>query len=74
MIMFLLRVTVTSRLSRLQAAAHSVAEGEYGQQVRVAGRDELGQLAHSFNVMADAIQQREASLNDRNQSLEQRVR
>ena len=73
MIMFLLRVTVTSRLSRLQAAAHSVAEGEYGQQVRVAGRDELGQLAHSFNVMADAIQQREASLNDLNQSLEQRV-
>ena len=72
-IMFLLRVTVTSRLSTLQAAAQSVAEGEYDQQVSVAGQDELGQLAHSFNLMADAIQQRETSLNDLNQSLEQRV-
>ena len=72
-IMFLLRTTVTSRLSRLQAAAQSVAKGKYGQQVPETGQDELGQLAHSFNLMAGAIQQREASLNELNQSLEQRV-
>jgi signal transduction histidine kinase len=72
-VMLMLRVTVTSRLTTLQQAAQLVAQGEYDRQLHVAGQDELGQVAHSFNLMAEAIQQREASLNELNQSLEQRV-
>lgn len=72
-VVFMLRVTVTSRLATLQQAAQLVAQGQYGRQLHVAGRDELGQVAHSFNLMAEAIQQRETSLNELNQSLEQRV-
>jgi two-component system sensor histidine kinase BaeS len=39
----------------LTLAARRVEQGDLTQRVTVHGRDEIGQLAHAFNAMADAI-------------------
>ncbi|MBZ0305554.1 MAG: HAMP domain-containing protein, partial [Anaerolineae bacterium] len=62
-----------SNLVHLQTAARQMAGGNYAQRASVTSGDQLGQLASSFNDMADAIQQRDQQLHDLNASLEQRV-
>jgi len=41
----------------LTAASRRIADGQYGKRVLTAGTDELGQLAHSFNQMAEKLEQ-----------------
>ncbi len=60
-----LHLGFTGRLERLQRAAALVGRGEYGQSVKVTGKDEMAQLADSFNTMADTVQQREHQLRER---------
>ncbi len=59
---------LTRPLSQLTQAAHSVAEGELGEQVHVSSTGEIGELATSFNSMslalAEAEQQRQQMLAD----------
>lgn len=43
----------------MASATRDVASGEYGVRIPVASSDELGQLAHSFNVMALALDRNE---------------
>ena len=44
----------------LSAAADALRSGDYaGASVKVTSRDELGQLARTFNVMIDVVRQRE---------------
>jgi two-component system phosphate regulon sensor histidine kinase PhoR len=54
----LLSLALARRLSaplvELADAAHSVAQGEYGQRVPVASTDEVGNLAAAFNDMSQA--------------------
>jgi two-component system OmpR family sensor kinase/two-component system sensor histidine kinase BaeS len=50
---------ITSPLSELSRAAQAVASGQLGQRVRVAQNDEIGQLAESFNHMAESLAQAE---------------
>jgi signal transduction histidine kinase len=38
-------------------ASRRIADGHYDERVDVLGEDELGQLAHSFNQMAEALEQ-----------------
>jgi signal transduction histidine kinase len=49
--------TVARRLQRLAESAHRLAEGQYETRLAESGRDEIGQLAESFNTMAASIQQ-----------------
>ena len=56
---------VTGRLARLQRAASLVERGEYGQSVKVDGKDEIAKLAESFNTMVSTVQQREQQLLER---------
>lgn len=49
-------------IDRLRALAQDMTSGQYTQRIPVTAQDELGQLSHTFNEMADAIQQREVSL------------
>ena len=49
-------------LNGLIAATGRLARGDAGVQVPVERQDELGELARSFNVMADAVAQRGAAL------------
>jgi signal transduction histidine kinase len=48
----LLAGTITRPLRALTAATQAVARGELGHQVRLESRDELGELAGSFNRMS----------------------
>lgn len=49
-------------IDQLRALAQDMTSGQYTQRIPVTAQDELGQLSHTFNQMADAIQQREVSL------------
>ncbi len=51
---------VVASVRVLTAASGRVAAGHYGERVPAAGSDELGQLAHSFNQMAEKLEQVEA--------------
>jgi methyl-accepting chemotaxis protein len=46
---------MTSPLREMTAAARAMAGGDYSQRVRSTSRDEVGQLAHAFNTMAEDL-------------------
>jgi len=48
----LLSRTLTRPIRELTAAAHAIAQGNLSQQVSVRSRDELGELAQTFNKMS----------------------
>ncbi|MER3444365.1 MAG: hypothetical protein C4333_09720, partial [Meiothermus sp.] len=54
--------TVVERLSRLQRATERIAEGDYSVRVAVRSRDEVGQLAAAFNLMAASLERTTHSL------------
>jgi signal transduction histidine kinase len=58
---FLVRV-IAGPVKQLAEAAKRIAEGDLSSQVGIKSRDEIGDLAHSFNRMADSIRQREGEL------------
>jgi len=64
----LLNRFMTRRLMALAKASQQIAEGEYSTRVALESRDEIGLLAHSFNEMAAAVEQREKALRDSQQS------
>ncbi len=47
---------LTRRLGRLAAKTLDVADGDFGQRVRVSGHDEVSQLETNFNRMAGQLQ------------------
>lgn len=49
-------------LTTLKTIARDMKGGQYDRRIPVGGQDEVGQLAESFNEMAEAIQQRETNL------------
>jgi two-component system, NarL family, nitrate/nitrite sensor histidine kinase NarX len=57
-----LRRKIATPLARLSRAALEIADGRFGDRVPVTTRDDIGRLSHSFNVMADQLQAREAEL------------
>lgn len=55
-------------LRRLQDATARIAKEEYRSRAPVCGRDEIGELAESFNRMADRIEEHVGRLSRANQS------
>jgi len=53
---------ITHRVETLSRAAGAIAGGDLDQRVSETGADVLGQLAHTFNVMAESRQQIESDL------------
>ena len=53
----LLGLHITRPLKRLTRGAVAISKGDLNQHIRVKSRDEIGQLADSFNEMADAVAQ-----------------
>ncbi|MDP1548454.1 MAG: ATP-binding protein [Anaerolineales bacterium] len=47
--------TITRPIRELTKATHSMTDGNLGQQVPVRSRDEIGELAHSFNKMSSDL-------------------
>ena len=54
--------TTIRPLNKLRSIAHTMTGGEYDERAPTGKKDEVGQLANAFNEMANAIQQREKSL------------
>jgi serine phosphatase RsbU (regulator of sigma subunit) len=61
-IAFLLARTIARPVYTLAESAAEIGQGRFGQQVPVAGRDEIGQLATTFNKMSRDLQQYVADL------------
>ncbi|MFH1810203.1 MAG: ATP-binding protein [Pseudomonadota bacterium] len=60
-------------LHALTRVAESLGQGDLDVRARVSGRDELSQLASSFNQMADAIARRDEELHAFADDLQKRV-
>lgn len=50
---------MTGPVRRLDAAAKRISQGDLSERVPVQGSDELARLGHSFNDMADSLQEAE---------------
>lgn len=57
-LLILLSAFVTGPLNKMSKAARRMAEGNYGDRLSLRGRDEIGELAGSFNRMADAVEEK----------------
>ena len=66
-LLFLAVQRSTAPLSRLTAATGEIAAGAYDKRVIVSGRDEVGDLGHSFNRMAEAVENKIADLTEQNE-------
>ncbi len=65
---------IATPLRSLADAALEIAEGHLDKRVPVQSLNEIGQLSHAFNVMADRLQARERDLGAARDQLEQKVR
>lgn len=64
---------VAAPLNRLRRAAEAIAAGKLHQRVAISRRDEIGDLAASFNAMADDLSRSHDELVRLNSELEDRV-
>ena len=55
---------MTSPLRQMTAAARAMARGDYSGPVRATSRDEVGQLAEAFSVMAAELEQTDRTRRD----------
>ena len=60
-------------IRQLITGTNQVALGELNYKIRVRSRDELGELAHSFNRMTSELKLANAEINDWTRTLEERV-
>jgi two-component system NtrC family sensor kinase len=56
--------SISTPVKKLVAASHQVADGNFNARVDIHSSDELGTLAHSFNKMAAALQERDEELKE----------
>jgi len=64
---------VTRPLGAVGSAARALAAGDMTQRAHLHRRDEIGQLADTFDTMADAIARKDAELRQYAEGLERRV-
>jgi signal transduction histidine kinase len=64
---------ITTPLNNLSRGARAIAGGDLSRRVEVRGRDEIAQLATSFNEMAASLEQRSRDLLELNRNLEEKV-
>lgn len=69
----MLEATVRRPVSRLAAASHALAAGEFDAPLPRAGSDEVGELVHSFAHMRDQVRESQQRLRQLAATLEERV-
>lgn len=57
----------------LAMAARKISEGDLSQTVEIKSKDELGQLASTFNMMSANLSERSVELNKKTEDLKQKV-
>jgi len=65
---------VVQPIQMLNVATREVAEGNLTARVRLTRRDEIGELARTFDMMADHVEEAHGKLVALNEDLEERVR
>lgn len=63
-VIFLLTRALTSPIRKVGEAAERIAGGNYSQRIHVKGKDEIGELAGSFNHMAQQVEDKIVQLSD----------
>jgi two-component system NtrC family sensor kinase len=69
----LIWVMVHKPVRKLIAGTNHVADGDLDYKIRIGSRDELGELAHSFNRMTGELKRANVEINRWNRTLEERV-
>ncbi len=62
LVIFLIRthvVKLTENIRQLSDRAGHVAKGEYGDEIRINSRDEMGMLVQNFNAMVEGLKERD---------------
>ncbi len=67
-------IHVTKPLEELCKGTAKIKEGEFGHRVKVESKDELEQLSHSFNKMAESLENTTTSIEFLNKEIEKRKR
>jgi nitrogen fixation/metabolism regulation signal transduction histidine kinase len=70
---YLLTKWIVGPILRLNKAIKRVAEGDLDTQVDIFSKDEVGELAKSFNVMISELKSSDKKLRNMNEELEHRV-
>jgi signal transduction histidine kinase len=61
---------LTRPIRKLNAAVNEIARSSYGRRVHIKRKDEIGELANSFNKMAEAISENIAKIEKTNEEKE----
>jgi two-component system NtrC family sensor kinase len=72
-ILFFITSSITDPLRRMVQATNRIARGDLNHSVRIGFRDEIGQLAHSFNQMTENLKLANENLIQWGKTLEKRV-
>lgn len=59
---FVMKKRIIAPLYRLKSGATRLKEGDYSHHIEIGSDDEVGELARTFNAMADSIKERTARL------------
>lgn len=73
LIPFFIWLVIHGRLKALKLGTERIASGELGYQLSIHGRDELAQVADSFNSMSRELSNTRAEVDAATRTLEQRV-
>ncbi|MBS4210451.1 HAMP domain-containing sensor histidine kinase [Bacillus sp. FJAT-50079] len=68
---FLLLKRLTSPLTKLTVITSEIASGAYHKRVNIDRKDELGELGHTFNIMADSVEDKVNQLTKASESKQQ---
>lgn len=66
-------VTLTKPIVRLTSLTEKISKGDLDMKIRINSKDEIGQLARSFNMMADNLKKYRKKREAYRQELERRV-
>ncbi len=63
-VVYLLTKMVTASIKKVGRAARRIAGGEYAERIKAKRKDEIGELASDFNLMAEQVEEKMAELSD----------
>lgn len=69
MVIFAFSMYITNPISRLNKTSKQISSGKFNERVNIKAHDEIGELAQSFNVMAEQI---EIKINELNLQVKQK--
>ncbi|MEW6367550.1 MAG: ATP-binding protein [Acidobacteriota bacterium] len=74
LVAFLVARGITTPIRRLVTAAMRAAKGDLAARIRIQRKDEIGELARSFNYMVEQIRTNQRKIEELNRNLERKVK